>query len=123
MTSDDARNGPWHIDPYGENNNNHFLKCIVLLEDTTPETGGETHIIPNSKKKLNFVKPAFLQNGTQIYPWTYSKNTLNKIISENGIKSLYGKKGDLIFMDVCHLHRATSLKKGIRKVLWFHFGP
>ena len=122
LTSDDARNGPWHVDGYG-GNNTHYLKCIVLLDDTTPEYGGETQIILNSKKKLNFVKPAFLQNGTQIHPWTYSKNTLNKIVSENGIKSLYGKKGDLIFMDVCHLHRATSLKKGIRKVLWFHFEP
>ena len=45
--------GTWHFDTL-----DHLLKCFVLLDDVTPETGGETSIINGTRKKLRYIKKA-----------------------------------------------------------------
>ena len=42
------------------------------------------------------------------------------IITDSNIKRLYGKKGDLFFLDTSNIHKGADLKKGLRRVLWIN---
>lgn len=112
--------GAWHYDAV-----DHYLKCFVLLDDVTPETGGETSIINGTRKKLRNIKDA--KKIFHDYATNEEKNKneakikkLN-IIKDVSIKNLYGNKGDVFFLDTSNLHRGSPLKKGIKRSLWLYF--
>ena len=112
--------GNWHYDTL-----DHMLKCFVLLDDVTPETGGETSIISGTRKKLRNIKDA--KKIFHDYATNEEKNKneakikkLN-IIKDASIKNLYGNKGDVFFLDTSNLHRGSPLKKGIKRCIWLYF--
>jgi ectoine hydroxylase-related dioxygenase (phytanoyl-CoA dioxygenase family) len=113
--------GQWHYDSL-----DHILKCFILLDDITPETGGETRIINGSRQKLKKIK-----NDEEKKYGEYATNdeVLEKedrlkqlnILNDKTIKNLYGKKGDVFFIDTSNLHRGALLKKGIKRCIWLYF--
>ena len=112
--------GNWHYDTL-----DHMLKCFVLLDDVTPETGGETSIISGTRKKLRYIKKAKI-----LFHDSHTNEEMNKhaaeikklnIITDASIKNLYGNKGDVFFLDTSNLHRGSPLKKGIKRCIWLYF--
>ena len=112
--------GHWHFDSF-----DHLLKCFVLLDDITPETGGETAMILNSRKKIRHIKNAkekfkdYISN--QKYDYNEKELKELNIMTDTNVKNFYGKKGDVFFVDTSHLHRGSPLKKGIKRCLWLYF--
>ena len=114
--------GPWHYDSV-----DHILKCFILLDDVTPETGGETSIISGTRNKLRNIKNAdkyfhayHQSTNEEKNKFETEKEELN-IIKDASIKNLYGNKGDVIFLDTSNLHRGSPLKKGIKRCIWLYF--
>ncbi len=110
--------GDWHIDSKHE----HVIKGIVFLDDVNETTGGYTEIIKNSKNRL-------MKKNFDIHKRFHEED--KSISDEDLIKSglmdkaeykvpLYGKKGDLIYLDSSNLHRGTKLHKGYRRLLWIY---
>ena len=114
--------GPWHYDSV-----DHILKCFILLDDITPETGGETSIINDTRNKLRNIKNAnkyfhayHQSTNEERNKFEAEKKKLN-IIKDASIKNLYGNKGDVFFLDTSNLHRGSPLKKGIKRCIWLYF--
>ena len=111
--------GQWHYD-----SEDHILKCFVLLDDITPETGGETLIVNGSRKKFRHLKNekklGEYASNEEISGREKKLKKLN-IITDTNITNLYGNKGDVFFIDTSNLHRGSSLKKGTKRCLWLYF--
>jgi len=111
--------GEWHYDQL-----NHILKCFVLLDDVTPETGGATMIVNGSRKKSQHIANQKLKGD---HATDEEKNEIEtklkrlNIITDTNIKNLYGNKGDVFFVDTSNFHRGSPLKKGIKRCLWLYF--
>ena len=43
------------------------------------------------------------------------------ILNDKSIKNLYGKKGDVFFIDTSNLHKGANLTKGIKRCIWLYF--
>jgi hypothetical protein len=107
--------GEWHYDQF-----DHVLKCFVLLDDVTPETGGVTMTVVGSRKKTNIKIAGDYATGKEIIEIEAELKKLN-IITDTNIKNLYGNKGDVFFVDTSILHRGSPLKKGIKRSLWLYY--
>ena len=99
-----------------------MIKGIIFLDDVNETTGGYTEIIKNSKNRL-------MKKNFDIHKRFHEED--KSISDEDLIKSglmdkaeykvpLYGKKGDLIYLDSSNLHRGTKLHKGYRRLLWIY---
>ena len=117
--------GYFHVDSLEK----HVLKAIVFLDDVTPETGGETIMIPNSYKKLRYFVNHEKYEKAKDTPNKFFKDDIEiedelkeaKVLTESNTKHLYGNKGDVIFVDTCNAHKGNILKSGQRAVLWLDF--
>jgi ectoine hydroxylase-related dioxygenase (phytanoyl-CoA dioxygenase family) len=117
--------GYFHVDSLEK----HVLKAIIFLDDVTPETGGETIMIPNSYKKLRYFVNHEKYEKAKDTPNQFFKDDIEienelkeaKILSEPNTKHLYGNKGDVILIDSCNAHKGNILKAGQRAVLWLDF--
>lgn len=106
-----------HIDGY-----KHDLKALIALEDITLENG-PTAILPKSNFKLklfnNYFNIFYLKKYKfKLGPTTIISSTKNNM---NKYEKITLKKGSCLFFDSRSLHYASSLKKGIRKILWLYF--
>ena len=106
-----------HIDGY-----KHDLKALIALEDITIENG-PTAILPNSnfsfKLFSNYFNIYYLKKyNKKLGPTTIINSTKDKM---NLYEKITLKKGSCLFFDSRSLHYASSLKKGIRKILWLYF--
>ena len=112
--------GKYHSDSLDR----HILKCYVLLDDVTPDGGGETIIVAKSSQKLRYLskkKSEFFSGyNTDDYSMVEKELRKQNIITDSNIKRLYGKKGDLFFLDTSNIHKGADLKKGLRRVLWIN---
>ena len=111
--------GQWHYDQL-----DHILKCFVLLDDITPETGGATSIVNGSRKKFRHItnekEKGDYATDEEINERETELKKLN-IITDTNVKNLYGKKGDVFFIDTSNLHRGSPLIKGVKRCLWLYF--
>ena len=111
--------GNWHID----SKYRHVIKGIIFLDDVDKNTGGQTQIIVKSKKKLIGKDEIFVNKFVEGKDSQLSDEELinQGLMTKTEDKvSLYGKKGDLFFLDTSNLHRGIAINSKYRRLLWIY---
>ena len=98
----------------------HKIKAFIALDKIKIENGPFTSIIgSNYHKKLvkNYINILRKIPNSHVI----DKKKLEDIFPNNEI--FYGtvNKGDLVIIDTKMIHYASSLKKGVREMLWFYY--
>lgn len=98
----------------------HGIKAFIALEDIKMENGPFTSIKNSSYNELLLNHYTNMLLGIK-HSETINKELLISIIKSNETFYSLVKKGDLVITDTRNIHFASSLKKGIRKLLWYYY--
>ena len=98
----------------------HGIKAFVALKKIESENGPFTSIIGSNCNKLlfqNYINhQKKIPNSHIIDKEKFENLKMNNKIFEGTVD-----KGDLVIMDTRNVHYASSLKKGVREMLWFYY--
>jgi len=108
----------WHRDGL-----NFQYKSILYLVDVD-QNNGSFQLIEGSHKLINIFKSC-LKYSLDPFNTRIENNIAKKIIgvSENSLKTITGKTGDVILVDTSLIHRGSPLKNGYRYALTNYYYP
>jgi len=106
--------GEPHIDSY-----KNYLKILIFLSDVE-HLNGPTNLLVGSAedKSINelYINLYINKSNSRV-----DKIMLNKLIKNNTIVELTGKKGDVYLVNTKNIHWAGNMISGQREILWLYF--
>lgn len=112
---------------------NHTLKAIIYLTDITVENGATSYYIGSNRQKCNaltfsrlkkqvFYLKRYLKDSIGHYEdLSWSHEEAKDLGIDKHSTPLESSQGTLAIFDPFAIHKASELKSGDRKILWYYF--